>query len=70
MVVVVVVIVVLNTFPPSFSLQAIELLTNCYIMVQGNTVSAVGPHKGLRDVNKIVTDTLNNVHPIYNIKVR
>ena len=30
--------------------QAIELLTNCYILVQGNTVSALGPHKGLKEV--------------------
>ncbi len=33
-----------------FFFQAIELLTNCYILVQGNTVSAVGPYKGLKEV--------------------
>ncbi|WP_369294478.1 hypothetical protein, partial [Klebsiella pneumoniae] len=26
--------------------QALELLTNCYVMVQGNTVSALGPYNG------------------------
>lgn len=31
-------------------LQAIELLTQCYVLVQGNTVSALGPHKGLKQV--------------------
>ncbi|RMC09927.1 hypothetical protein DUI87_12714 [Hirundo rustica rustica] len=29
--------------------QALELLTNCYIMVQGNTVSALGPFSGLKE---------------------
>lgn len=33
--------------------QALELLTNCYIMVQGNTVSVIGPFNGLKEVRTI-----------------
>lgn len=50
------------------TLKAIEILTDCYVLVQGQTVSAIGPYKGLQHVRKIITETFQNIHPIYNIK--
>jgi len=40
--------------PNSSTLKAIELLTEVYMLVQGNTVSLVGKHKGLKSARKIV----------------
>ncbi|KAJ2961790.1 hypothetical protein NQZ79_g2996 [Umbelopsis isabellina] len=54
--------------PNGSTLKAIELLTKCYMMVQGNTVSAMGPYKGLKEIRRIIIDCMKNVHPIYHIK--
>ncbi|KAK3324709.1 ribosomal RNA assembly protein mis3 [Cercophora scortea] len=50
------------------TLKALELLTQTYILVHGNTVSVMGPYKGLKEVRRVVEDTMQNVHPIYMIK--
>jgi len=50
------------------TLKALELLTNCYILVQGNTVALMGYYKDMKVCWRIIEDTMFNIHPIYNIK--
>jgi len=50
------------------TLKSLELLTNCYILVQGSTVCAMGYFRDLKAVRRIVMQVLKNVHPIYLIK--
>jgi ribosomal RNA assembly protein len=54
--------------PKGMTLKSLELLTGCYILVQGNTVSCMGYFRELKAVRRIVLAVLKNVHPIYLIK--
>ena len=46
---------------PMFFHQAIELLTSCYVLVQGNTVSALGPYRGLKEVREFLYFTCEKI---------
>ncbi|KAF5398045.1 KRR1 small subunit processome component [Paragonimus heterotremus] len=51
------------------TLKALELSTNCYIVIQGKTVSVIGHYEDLKQVRKIVTGCIyDNIHPAYSIK--
>eukprot|EP00759_Apiculatamorpha_spiralis_P050939 PhF_6_TR5002/c0_g1_i1/m.7080/K06961/KRR1; ribosomal RNA assembly protein len=54
--------------PHGQTLKTLEILTGCYVLVQGKTVAVMGPEAGVKQVRSIVTDCMHNIHPVYGLK--
>mmetsp|Transcript_52419 Transcript_52419/g.137247 ORF Transcript_52419/g.137247 Transcript_52419/m.137247 type:complete len:271 (+) Transcript_52419:2440-3252(+) len=49
--------------------KIIEVITQCYLIIQGNTVSCMGQHLGIKYVRNIVENSTFKIHPILYIKM-
>ena len=54
--------------PNGETLKALEILTECYILVQGSTVTIIGHYRKIKVASRVVEDVMKNVHPVYIIK--
>lgn len=54
--------------PNGNTIKALEILTECYLMVQGHTISVIGHYKKLKIVRRIVEQVMKNIHPVFYIK--
>ncbi|CAC26992.1 Rev interacting protein Rip-1-like protein [Guillardia theta] len=50
------------------TVKTIELLTKCYILIQGNTVACMGKFRDLKWCINIITKSMTNNHPIFYLK--
>lgn len=48
--------------------RAIELATQSYILVQGNTISCMGKFGNLKKARRVIESCMFNIHPIIHIK--
>mmetsp|Transcript_3063 Transcript_3063/g.7175 ORF Transcript_3063/g.7175 Transcript_3063/m.7175 type:complete len:266 (-) Transcript_3063:369-1166(-) len=51
------------------TVRSIEIVTGCYLLVQGNTVCCMGGHDGLKMARKIIQECMLNIHPISQLKI-
>jgi len=55
--------------PHGSTLKALEIVTECYFMVQGSTVSLIGPWMKMKLARRIIEECMSNkTHPVYHVK--
>ena len=54
--------------PNGQTLRTLEILSGCYVLVQGKTVAIVGPEAGVKKARNVVRDCMRNIHPVYGLK--